>query len=292
MEKYEVFFTLITLLGKNKCQTGLNLFMKTKVKMVNNQADRKDKHEQFHLEIFSTLQPLPGVELPRKDISQKPDFLFQCGKSVIGIEHTEIKKLGSLPGSPSFAELKGIHRSIVRKAGHLAAKHGLPPLNVKVNFNPYYRFKLKGNQQAVQGLLGTVKKNLDTIMGMDTGSSIKIDPPNPFVGISLVYVTPGTINGKVWLNNHRWETMEPGVVRIGFIPELQAAITKKNKKHNEYLKGCDKCWLLVVADRTKADQKFEFTPEMKIHIYESEFEKTFFMEIAERFLAELNTKKA
>jgi hypothetical protein len=258
--------------------------------MDNNQANRKNKHERFHIEVFSTLQSLPGDELPRKDVSQRPDFLFQSGELIVGIEHTEIKKIGSAKEVPSPAQLKGIHRGIVIKAGQLAADQGLPPLNVKVNFhNHFYRFKQKGNQ-VVQALLDTVKKNLDNIMKMADGNSVKIDPPSPFVGISLVYVSPGTINGKVWLDHHRWEVMEPGFVRIGFIPELQAAITKKNRINNEYLKRCDKCWLLVVADRAKADQKFEFTPEMQKHIYESEFEKTFFMEIAQRFLTELNTK--
>ena len=66
-----------------------------------NQANLKDKHERFHIEVFSTLQRLPGVELPRQDIFQKPDFLFQCGESIVGIEHTEIKELGSSEGMQS-----------------------------------------------------------------------------------------------------------------------------------------------------------------------------------------------
>ncbi|MDP1816118.1 MAG: hypothetical protein Q8K92_16835 [Leadbetterella sp.] len=258
--------------------------------MSNNQENQKLNHERFHLEIFSSLKRLPGEELSRQNTSQKPDFLFQNGESIIGIEHTEIKRIRSSEKIPSLAELKGIHRGIVRKAGQLAAEQGLPPLNVQVNFHDYYyRFKLKGDQ-AVQGLLDTVRKNLDRIMNAESFNSIKIDPPNPFVGISLVYVTPGTANGKVWLNHHRWEVMEPGFVSIGFIPELQAAITKKNKKKNKYLRRCDRCWLLIVADRTKADQKFEFTPEMQEYVYESEFEKTFYLEIAQRFITELDTK--
>lgn len=258
--------------------------------MGNNQENQKDNHERFHLDVFSALQRLPGDELSRQDPFQKPDFLFQCGESIIGIEHTEIKRIRSSQGIPSLAQLKGTQRGIVKKAGWLAAEQGLPPLNVKVNFhNYYYRFQQKGGQ-AVQGLLDTVKKNLDKIMKMETGQSVKIDPPTPFVGISLVYVTPGTVNGQVWLNHHRWEVMEPGFVSIGFTPELQDAITKKNRINIEYLKRCDQCWLLVVADRRKADQKFEFTTEMQEYIYESAFERTFYLEIAQRFLTELNTK--
>lgn len=125
---------------------------------------------------------------------------------------------------------------------------------------------------------------------METGNSVRIDPSTPFVGISMVYATPGTAYGKIWLTHHRWEVMEPGVVSVGFVPELQRAITKKNQKIQEYLKTCDQCWLLLVADRTKADQKFAFTQEMQDKVYESEFERTLFMEIAERFLMELTTE--
>jgi hypothetical protein len=118
--------------------------------MSNNQENHKKNHERFHLEIFSSLKRLPGEELPRQDTSQKPDFLFQRGKSIIGIEHTMVKKVRSSQDIPSLAELKGIHRGIVRKAARLAAEQGLPPLNVEVNFHDhYYRFKQKGDQ-AVQ----------------------------------------------------------------------------------------------------------------------------------------------
>ena len=257
--------------------------------MVNNQETLKDNHERFHLWVFSTLQQLPGDELPRQDHSQKPDFRYRCGELITGIEHTEIKRARSVQGISSLAQLKGLHRGIVRKAERLAAEQGLPPLHVQVLFHDhFYRYPNKG-EEAVHGLLGTVLSSLDKIMKTETGNSVRIDPPSPFVGISMVYATPGTAYRKIWLTHHRWEVMEPGTVSIGFAPELQATITKKNEKIHEYLKTCDQCWLLVVADRTKADQKFAFTPEMQEYIYESKFEKTFFLEIAERFFTELTT---
>jgi hypothetical protein len=259
------------------------------VKMENDQDTLKDNHERFHLRVFSTLQPLPGDELPRQDHSQKPDFRFRCGELITGIEHTEIKKSRSARQVPSLAHLKGLHRQIVRKAERIATEQGLPPLNVQVLFHGhFYRYPNKG-EETVNGLLRTVLRNLDKVMKMETGNSVEIEPPSPFVGISMVYVTPGTAYGKIWLSNHRWEVMEPGYVSIGFDSELQEAITKKNQKLHDYLKTCDQCWLLVVADRTKADQKFAFTPEMQEYVYESAFERTFFLEIAERFVTELTT---
>lgn len=260
--------------------------------MANNQETLKDNHERFHLWVFSTLQQLPGNELPRQDHSQKPDFRYRRGELITGIEHTEIKMVRSAQGVPSLAQLKGLHRRIVKKAERLATQQGLPPLHVQVLFHDhFYRYPNKG-EEAVQGLLSAVLRNLDKVMNTKTGNSVSIDPPSPFIGISMVYATPGTAYGKIWLTHHRWEVMEPGVVRIGFVPELQETISKKSQKVPEYLKTCDQCWLLVVADRTKADQKFSFTSEMQEYIYESMFDRTFFLEIAERFLVELTTTRS
>ena len=257
--------------------------------MGNRQETLKDNHERFHLQVFSDLHQLPGNEIPRQYPSQKPDFCYQCGEVVIGIEHTEIKKVRSAKGIPSLAELKGLHRKIVSKAKRLAIEQGLPPLHVQVLFhNHFHRYPSKGGD-AVRGLLNTVLRNLGKVMKMKTGNSVRIDPPSPFVGISMVFATPGRADGKTWFTHHRWEVMEPGIVTIDFVSELQEAITKKNEKIQEYLKTCDRCWLLVVADRTKADQKFDFTPEMQEYVYESAFERTFFLEIAERFFTELTT---
>lgn len=93
--------------------------------MVNGQEALKDKHERFHLCVFSTLHPLPGDELPRRSRVQKPDFRYQFGKMIIGIEHTEIKRTKSVQGIPSLAHLKGLHRGIVKKAERLAVKQGI-----------------------------------------------------------------------------------------------------------------------------------------------------------------------
>ena len=259
--------------------------------MLNRQGALKDNHERFHLWVFSTLHELPGGELPRQDHSQKPDFRYCNGQVITGIEHTEIKRGRSASGIPSLAELKGLHRGIVRKAERLATDQGLPPLHVQVLFHDhFYRYPNKG-ERAVRGLLDAILRNHKRILKMETGNSMRIDPPSPFVGISMLLATPGTAYGKTWLANHRWEVMEPGLVTMGFAHELQDAITTKNGKIDEYLKACDHCCLLVVADRTKADQKFHFTPEMQENVYESTFERTFYLEIAGRFLTELKTTR-
>lgn len=164
-----------------------------------------------------------------------------------------------------------------------------PPLHIEVLFDDHlYHYPNKG-KKAVQGLLTSITANLNKILKEESGNSIKIEAPEPYIGISMIHAKSGRAFGKVWLPDHRWKVWEPGTVIRNFISELQDTITKKNQKIDDYLKACNECWLLVVADRTRADQKFCWTPEMRNHVYESKFQKTFFLEIAHRLLEKLTT---
>lgn len=89
--------------------------------------------------------------------------------------------------------------------------------------------------------------------------------------------------------NHRWSIDEVGWVRIGFADELTDEIIKKNSLVNEYLQQCTSCWLLIVGDRSKSDEKFMITKAMQDCSYNSLFERTFFMEPTEGVLFELKT---
>jgi len=250
----------------------------------------KDEREKFHLSVFSSLYCLPGEELLRQDTGQKPDFLYQAGKLVIGIEHTELKRTKSAQGKHSLAERKGLHRQIVERARQHAIKQEIPPINVDVWFNDRFdRYPNKG-EKAEQGLLSTITTNLDKILASEYGNSTKIKVPDPFVGISQIYARSGRVHGKVWLKAHRWQVVGPSRIMLrSFLPDLQAAISAKNKKIDEYHKNCDECWLLIVADRSKADQCYYPPPDIQGHSFVSKFKRTFFLEIMERDLLELST---
>lgn len=164
---------------------------------------------------------------------------------------------------------------------------------MKVWFNDRFdrdRYPNKGDK-TIQGLLNSITVNLDKILATEYNNSIKLEVPDPFVGICQIYARSGKVCGNTWLKAHRWKVIEPAHVMSTFLPELQDTINAKNKKIDEYLKNCDECWLLVVADRTKADQCYYLSPdEMKSHAFLSKFQKTFFLEIAENLLLELTTK--
>jgi hypothetical protein len=237
------------------------------------------KKERLHLQVFSSLYPIPGKEIFCESI-KKPDFRFEDGGNIIGIEHTGLYLI-------NMVKLKNDQRKIVLAAKGLAEKNMLPPLEVRVVFHDYFKIeKLKRNQIAC-ALYSIVESNLQMIIKANNGHSVKIIPPKPFVGINSIRVTFGEYEGKTWLHNHRWLVDETGFVKQNMICDLQARIDEKNEVINDYLKNCSSCWLLVVFDRSKADQKYNIIDNNFNHVFNAIYSKIFLLEISEKKLFQL-----
>lgn len=251
-----------------------------------NNHDIQQRLEEYHLEVFSKFISLPGEQLPRQK-NQRPDFIFHNGDQLIGIELTGMKN----NKTNNETKLKGTHRQIINRAQHTCSKQGIPPLCVEVLFNDcYYNYSNKG-RAAVETLVETISSNLNKIEAVTDGSSIELKPKGPFTGIISILAAPGKAWGKQWLSEHRWNLVEIGWVnRVGFESELQSVIDRKNNLIGNYLQKCNECWLLIVADRSKADQKYEFTEAMRYHCFKSRFHGTFFLEVAKSYCIELTTE--
>ena len=77
-------------------------------------------------------------------------------------------------------------------------------------------------------------------------------------------------------------------VVTNFSDQLQQTINKKAKRLKEYLKKCDRCWLVIIALGTDGSSFYEYSKDMEKHSYDSPFEKVFFMEAFNKDLRELN----
>jgi hypothetical protein len=252
-------------------------------------AQQQEHRENYHLCVFSQLHSLPGQQLSR-NVQQKPDFLFKQGDRTFGIEHTELKKTRSSVDTPSVAKLKGTQRNIVRKAMKMAQGASLPPMQVIVWFHDNFFRYPQGGREAALALFRVIKCNLDLIEATESTNSIEIAPPEPSVGISQIYARIGRAFGKKWLDEQRWLVSELGFVTFDFAAELQTAIDNKNVQIDAYLSNCDECWLLVVADRFRGDQRYELTDKLEQHTFVSMFHRTFFLEVVFRLLKELHTQ--
>jgi hypothetical protein len=244
--------------------------------------------EDFHLGVFAELHPLPGTPLPRVS-GQKPDFLFESSGKLVGIEHTELTKDKRYSGNPSRAELKGTQRGIVARAAALAEEAGLPPISVNIWFHDYNTsYPNKGESLAI-ALFEHVRGKMDYIQFQGAHRSVKIVRGGDIQGILMATAISGTAFGSDGLKHHRWTLQEPGFVRFDFAQDLQAAINKKNSSYQSYIEKCSECWLLIVTDRTRDDQRFEMDEPTRSALYQSRFTKTLFMETTERLLVELST---
>jgi hypothetical protein len=216
--------------------------------------------------------------LPRQK-NQQPDFIFLNADRLIGIEHTGIKN----NKTNSETKLKGTHRQIIRRAQHKCSQQGIPPLHVYVSFNNYYYSYPNKGKATVETLVETISSNLKKIEAATNGSSVELKPKEPFTGIISIWVEPRPIE-------HKWEIGEVGWVTVGFKSELQSVIDRKNNLIDNYLQKCNECWLLIAADRSKAEQKYEFTEAMRHHCFKSRFHRTFFLEVANPCCVELTTE--
>jgi len=93
------------------------------------------------------------------------------------------------------------------------------------------------------------------------------------------------------MRNHLWEFVEASFVVTDFSDQLQKKISRKAKRLKEYLKKCDRCWLVIAALGINGSSFYEYSENMKKASYDSLFEKVFFMEIFTKDLRELNCNK-
>ena len=255
--------------------------------MASNDA-RQNFIEDFHLGQFAELHPLPGTSLPRV-AGQKPDFLYESNGKITGIEHTELTKDQRYSAAPSRAELKGTQRGIVTRAAALAEKAGLPPISLNVLFQDVNAAYPNKGETLARALFEHVRKKMNYIQSDGAHRSVKIVRAGDIQGILVATAISGKAFGPDGLQHHRWMLREPGFVRHDFARDLQAAIDKKNSSYSSYLEKCSECWLLIVTDRTRDDQRFELDEPTLSAVYKSRFAKTLFMEITERLVVELST---
>jgi hypothetical protein len=250
--------------------------------------DKQSSIEDFHLSIFSELHPLPGTLLPRSRF-QKPDFIFVSNGRRFGLEHTELKKTMAVPGHVSIAELKGTQRGILQRAAAIADEMGLPPISLNAWFHDSYKKFPNRGESLARTLAEYVRDQMDFIQSNGTHGSVKIARVGDIDAIVMMTAISGKAFGSEGLQKHRWILQEPGFVRHDFAKELQSVIEKKNTNYESYTANCDECWLLIVVDRTKDDQRFELDEITRTTTYKSMFVKTFLMEITQRLLVELPT---
>lgn len=241
------------------------------------------KLERHHFKIFRKLHnDFPQGEVWHED---KPDFWVFTQNSVLGIEHNLIH----IPSSSNSVKqaIESQTDDIVSIAREHAELRETPKTQGSILFDINYTTGNKKQRiELGRQISRIVHKNL-------TESNQPIKPLTEFdirdnlpESVSLIHLT--TVNDD--MDTH-WHCASAGWAMQDCGQLLQDSISKKAEKIGDYMKSCESCWLLLVAD-SKPSGFIHPDQKSLLRTYDSPFSKTYMMDLNLRKLHKLNTQKS
>jgi hypothetical protein len=92
------------------------------------------------------------------------------------------------------------------------------------------------------------------------------------------------------LTKHHFNVPSADWAQKDFSAEIQQAIDSKNQKRIHYNDSCSEHWLLIVSDGSGPSSFFDLSGGTREAMFESQFDRNFFMEAFSRIYWELKTK--
>lgn len=213
---------------------------------------------------------------------ERPDFVWQHSRGVLGLEITRLFKRNFPDESPEQIR-EGEQSAIIKRALQLYEERGLPKLDLRIVFANVELAKARR-----QILASKIAKAIEFCLP-DAGRWMVIENDagnNPWFPEEISYVSIAKIDE---LAVNQWSASHMGWMQIEFIAELQHCMDKKNIELPNYLKKCAQCWLLIVADGNVPSSFFHPGVDTLEHVYHSLFARTFFLDALTGDVHELKT---
>ena len=208
--------------------------------------------------------------------NESPDFIFG-GEVRTGVELTEYVR-GLASPSVTARKIEYLHNHVAFEARRLfEAQHHIPlwvtiQWNIVPGLNKRLSRKLASQlaslvaQAIPEQPLGSTRIDGVSHPGIEVLDSIPI--------IQIVRLKPGSRGG--------WATIEAGFVSVE-VPEIQAILDKKEALVAQYLRQCDRVWLVVVADGNSISSMADFahdgegfaTSFDRVYFYDGAAERVF-----------------
>ena len=229
-------------------------------------ADKE--REEFYLnKLKEALPDLANVQVKR---SESPDFIFEQGGSMKGMEITVFHPPAQ-KGKKTHQETVSLRRRVVNAAERLHGAAGGPALYLHAIFNERVRLR----KAVVHDLAAQLAR---VVLQSPAPSSIEDGafhiPPNQL---------PPEF-GKVWFHasiDGKDKLWQPGVggwvVPIG--PEhIAEVIREKNQLVGRYRESCEEIWLVIVHDIFTGAAPSELTETAATSSYQHEFDRVIWLE--------------
>ena len=225
--------------------------------------DRRDGHamEAAHFKSFYHFEPdirsnrqlEPNVQF---DLDLKsgiiihadsPDFRIRVNDSIIGVE---IRRLFTSPDGPA---LESTEESIFDEACRKAELLNLPPVDVTLFFNLRKPLQLADRRRIADAVVQLVATNLPADGDI---AELEHRPGQP-AEVDLIQIN--RCQREFRREQGRWRAdFNFSAIVTDIFDIVQTAIAEKAARLPTYLKACDECWLLLVADSFKASGNLMF----------------------------------
>jgi len=242
--------------------------------------EEKRRIELDLFEAFRRLVPeLDELQLVYQPPPPAADVLAAFRGRRVGIEITR-------PCVKERREREGREETVLRKAQELYENERNVPVQVWVNFAPYFAWNRDQFVSVTALLARLIKERAPAEGGMVrlTSEMLPESIQEAFDSISITRV--------VGERNHAW-----AIPRAGWFPQLmssaiEAKISDKEGNVNGYRKTCDDVWLLIAAEGGGyASSWWELSASARGMVYETEFDQVFLMTDLPRQVVKLSISK-
>lgn len=235
----------------------------------------------YHLEpdIRSGRNSQPTIQYER-DIrsgvithADSPDFRVRIGCNIIGVE---VRRLFTSPGGPA---IESTQESIFDEACLKAERLNLPPAHVTLFFNLRRPLRVAARRRITDAVVQVVADNMPA-----EGDNVDLEHrPGQPPEVDLIQ-----INRQRRREVGRWRAdFEFSKFANNISGILREAIAEKATRLPRYLKVCNECWLLLVADSFKPSGNLRFDGVERQDTFSSPFTRTYVLDFGRPHLHRL-----
>ncbi len=230
-------------------------------------TDNKKARERLFLDEFATIYPaFPAGNIVHRE---SPDFLIEQDTQVIGIEIVDYIR-GQNKGESEERRIEVLWQKVANEAKQkFEAKYNIPLL-VHFHWNKHYVLR----QSEISQLADNAVNIMENFVPTQLFENVRIGSDE--LDDTLLEKVCHSIT--VWkVRNEKqslWSFIGSGWIE-GQTNEIQYLLDSKDNKVQEYLRVCDKVWLIIVADGRYISSNIDISSAVANNAYKSSFEQVF-----------------
>lgn len=244
---------------------------------------KKKAREEFWLNRLQAATDLKFRIDDQRELQERPDFLIRFQGRIVGVQIAELQiNRDRDPSKGSLLQKEfSLQRSVVSRAQELYFAIKSRPINAMV----YFRAGPGQSLQSVNrgDLAQAIVKSLRQV-APDPFEQYRLDPySNPPIPAPVGFIYARGLPSKI---TPQWQVVLPGWSKEFQSSDVESLLAEKNALISQYRKTVAENWLLIAADGRNPPGMFRAPEQNDTDLPASEFDRTFLLCGADRFLIE------